>query len=174
MNTEILSKEQFNSVKELAETSVKISEMKTILLTLENTKDEYISKREKETIEKIQEIFDKSTDLIKNIRQNNEEIHTLYNVVSTYKHFLSEAYTDFKEMLTEFNEKSELWDKKVESQHKEFKEIEESIKKDKKYIEKDKKDIEKEQEKIRRDKIKIEDERQTLSRAIERLKDNKK
>jgi len=148
MNTETLSKEQFNSVKELAETSVKISEAKTILLNLENTKDEYISKREQETIEKIQGIFDKSTESIKNIRQNNEEIHTLYTVVSTYKQFLSEAYTDFKEMLTEFNEKSDLWDKKVENQYKEFSKIEESIKKDTEDIENTKKDIKKEKEQI--------------------------
>jgi chromosome segregation ATPase len=174
MNTEILSKEQFDSIKELADTSLKISEMKNTLLGLENTKDEYITKREKETTDKIQKIFEESEGLIGKIRKNNEDIHTLYTVISTYKEFLDEGLIDFEKMLTEFNERSKLWDKKVENQYDEFREIENKVKTDRKQIEDDKKDIEKAQEQIRRDKKLLEDRRQTLSRAIERLKNKQK
>lgn len=167
---ETLNKQQFDSVRELAETSLKISEIKNSLLELENTKDEYIAKREKETIGKIQKLFDNSENLITKIRKNNEEVHTLYTTVSSYKEFLDEGLADFKNMLDEFNERSKLWDKKVEKQYDEFRELENKTKIDKEQIRKGKEEIEEANEQIRKAKIKIADERQTLSRAIERLK----
>lgn len=162
-----------DTLKELTDMTVKINEAREVLTELKKTETEFIEKREKATVEKIQLILEKSENLLEGIRSNNDEIHQLYQTVSSYKEFLTEGHEKFKNMLTEFEERSELWDKKVENQYKEFGRIENQIKYDKKSITDDQNDITKAKEQIEKDKIKIADERQTLSRAIARLKENR-
>jgi chromosome segregation ATPase len=174
MDIQTLTTEQFKSVKELADMSIKISEAREELLNLQNTKTQYIEAREKETTEKIKALFDKSEDLVDKIKFNNHEIHTLFTLVSSYKDFLVEGHSKLKELIADFEERGKLWEKKVEDYSLEVGEIENKIKKDRKDIENSKKEIEKEMEHIRREKVKIADDRETIKRSIERLKANKK
>lgn len=170
MNTEILKKNEFDTIKALADMSLQISDARQTLIELQNTETAYLEEREKKTIKQIQNIFDKSEDLLKKINKNNEEVKTLYSVVSGYKSFLEEGQDKFAKLLEEFNERSTLWTKFVEEKYKEFGEIEQEAKQTKKQIEEDKEDIKNKQEEIRKDKIKIEDQREIIKRAIERLK----
>lgn len=174
MNTEILEKEKFETLKELADMTVQISEARETLTRLKETKTEYLQIRENEAKDKIQKILDDSVDLLRQINTNNDEIHQLYRTVSGYSKFLKQGHEAFKDMLAEFNERSDLWDKKVEEQYKEFGRIENQVKKDKENIENDKEELRKTKEQLEKDKIKIADERQTIKRAVERLKENRK
>lgn len=171
---ETLDKEHFNTVKEIAEMTVKISEMRETLNNLEKSELEFIEARENKAKEKINDILAKSGDLLSTIRENNEQIHILFTMVSSYKEFLDEGYERFNSLLKEFKENSELWDKKVEEQYIEFGELEKQANRDKEEIRISKNEIEKEKAKIERDKIKIADQREVIKRAVERLKLNKK
>lgn len=159
-----------DSIKALADMTIQISEARNTLIELQNTETEYIEEREEKTIEQIQAIFDKSNDLIDKIHNNNEEVKTLYSVVSGYKDFLDEGQGKFTKLLEEFNERSSLWSKFVEEKYEEFGKLEQKTKQDKKQIEADRKDIEIKKEEIRKAQIKIEDDRQIIKRAVERLK----
>ncbi len=76
-------------------------------------------------------------------------------------------------MLTDFQERSELWDARYGEQVGELNRQREKIKKDGEEIEKGRNEVKEAKEQIRKDRIIIEDQRQTLSRAIERLKEGK-
>jgi uncharacterized coiled-coil DUF342 family protein len=174
MNIETLKKEEFDTVKALANMSIKISEARETLTELQNTETTYIEERERKAVEKIQEVFEKSKDLLDQIHNNNEEVKTLYTVVSGYKDFLSEGQEKFTKLLQDFNERSELWEKFVEEKYKEFGKFEQEVMEQKRQIEQDKEDIKDKKEELRRIKIKLDDEREIIKRAVERLKNKQK
>lgn len=163
-----------DSVKALADMTIKISEARNTLTRLEATKMDYVKLREKKAQEQIQKIFDDSVGLTDKIRNNNEEIHTLYRTVSSYKAFLDEGLEAFKGLLEEFEERNKAWAATTERQVKDFGEIEQQIKRDRKAISDSKKEIEESQEEIRRAKIKIADDREMIKRSMERLTNNQK
>jgi hypothetical protein len=174
MNTEILTKEKFESIKNLADLNVAISETKESFQKLEKTETEYLAEREKKAQANIQKLLDESAELLEKTHHNYEEINTFCNVVSSYKDFLDKNYEQFQKMLAQFEERNELWDTRYEGQVKEFSRQEAIIKQDAEQIKKGKKEIEEANRQIEKDRILLEDRRRTLERSIERLKLNKK
>jgi len=174
MNTETLKAEHFNSLKELSEMAIKISEAKETLIRLENTKTQYLKIRKEQTITAVNEALAQSEELIKKIQSNNNEVHTLYKTVSSFKGFLDEMYAGFQQLLADFEQNKELFDAKVEAQTHAFSKIEADLKAEEKSIKAQKKELEASFEHLERDKIKLADERETIKRTVERLKNNQK
>jgi len=171
---ETLKKEEMDSIKKLADLNLAISEANSTLESIKDKETEYVKVREENVEKQIQEIFNRSAELLENTHKNYEGIHTFCNILTTYKAFLEENATEFSKMLTDFEEKSKEWDRRYEEQITELGRQEKIIKEDKKQIESHKKEISEAQKQIERDKIKIADERETIKRIVERLKLNKK
>lgn len=159
-----------NSLKALADTNLKISEVRTTLIKLEETETEYLEGREKKAVEKIQKVLDESKDLIEKTQNNYAEIHKLCTTVSEFAETLTKIYFQFKEMLAEFDTRNEAWDREVEKQVAEFGEIKKLIKLDKQVIENDKKAIKQSKEIIKNDQTHIESQRAQIKSAFEVLK----
>jgi len=174
MNTETLKIEEMASLKKLADLNLAISEANSKLKDIKDSEIKYLKLRE-ETVEKeIEEIFKSSAELLDKTHHNYEGIHTFCNIVSSYKDFLDENYTQFQEMLAEFEERNKEWRKRYEEQVGELGRQEKIIEKDRQEIESGKKEIEKIKIQLQKDKILLEDRRQTLQRSIERLKNKQK
>lgn len=159
-----------NSLKALADTNLKISEVRTTLIKLEETETEYLEGREKKAVEKIQKVLDESKDLVEKTQNNYAEVHQLCVTASEFSETFTKIYVQFKEMLLEFDARSELWNKEVERQISEFTEIKKLIKLDKQTIENDKKGIEQSRKTIKNDQTHIESQRAQIKSAFEVLK----
>lgn len=163
-----------DSIKKLADLNLAISEANSKLKDIKDNETEYITLRKDKVEKQIDEIFKSSSELLDKTHKNYEGVHNFCNILSNYKEFLEENYTEFSKMLADFEEKNKEWDRRYEEQITELGRQEKIIEGDKKQIASDKKEISEAQKQIERDKIKIADERETIKRIVERFKLNKK
>lgn len=167
MDTKILKKEEFDSIKKLSDLSIEISKMKEKLIKLEETETEYLETRENKAKDQITKILIDSEDLIKKTRKNYTEITTFCDTTLTYSKFLDEIYDKFTKMLEDFNKNSELWDKHIESQVIEISKQKKELEDDTKKIEDKNKDIKNKLELIEKEKALIESRQQALKTSYE-------
>lgn len=174
MNTEILKTEEIESLKKLADLNLAISEANSKLEDIKGRETEYLKLRKEKVEEQLEELFKGSAELLEKTHKNYEGIHTFCNILSNYKGFLEENYTEFSKMLDEFEERSKEWDRRYGEQVAELGRQEKIIEEDRKEIESSKKEVEETKIQLQKDKILLEDRRQTLQRSIERLSKNQK
>jgi len=127
MNTETLTKEKMDSMKSLADMSIKISEAQISFDKLKNTETEYLTKRENKAQLQINKILEDSEEVLKKAHSNYEETNVLYTTVVNYAHILDETYEKFKKMLEDFNKRNEMWDKKIELQTHKLSDLEKKL-----------------------------------------------
>lgn len=169
----IVDKEKMDSLKALAETNMKVSETKNILIKLEETETEYLVGREKKAMERIQKVHDDSADLLKETHSNYELTSSLLTSVSASADFLGTAYEQFKGLLTDFEERNEVWEKNCEKWEANAAEVRQKIKVDQVKLENAKKSQEIREKAIENSLIKLADDEGTLKRAIGRLKEGR-
>ena len=137
----ILAKQQMDAAKALADTSVKISDMKNILFKLQEEETLYLIEREQKALAKINHAVEQSNDLIEQIRSNHSEVHQFCGKINEYVQFLQEAHGKYQELLETFKARNELWEENVKRQDQEFSEIKRIIKEDQINLDNQKKDI---------------------------------
>jgi len=168
---EIITKEKMDSIKALADMSVKISDAKATLANLENTETEYLTKREKKAQVQIEKILKDSENLLNKTHKNYEEINTFCNVVSSYVDVLDKVYEKFQKMLTDFNKRNEMWDKKIETQTLKFSALEKQLKQDSETIKIREARIDETNENIKKEKELIESRQSALAISYKQEKD---
>lgn len=173
MNTQIIDKEKMESVKALADLTIKISDAKNILTTLQESETAYLVEREQTAITRIKKILEDSSDLISQAHKNYEDIQGLSNEVSGFCVFIGEIHDSFSESISEFREYQQEWDNYISEREKQVADFRKSVEIDSQLLENERKNIESGKKSLEVERIKLEDERETLRRAIQRLKKNK-
>lgn len=172
IETEI-TKEHMDSLKALADTNVKIGVARGTLQKLEEEETTYLEEREKKALGRIQAMFDGSKELLDGIRSNYAQVKELLTTASSFSDFLLKAYESLSGLIKDFNERSELWEVKIKEKEEEFALIKQDIKNDKVRIANDRQALDAKEALLRVEARKIQDERQTLDRAITRLKEGR-
>ena len=170
MQIETLKTEEYESVKKLADLSVKISEAKDTFAKLQATETDYLELREKKATEEIQKILDDSSDLLDKTYKNYDEINTFCNVVSSYADFLDEVYGKFQGMVENFNKKNELWSKTIKEQTIQLSDLEKKLTKDSEIIKEKEKMIVKQSKELEKERTHIESQQATLETSYNELK----
>jgi len=169
----ILTKENMDAVKALADTNVKISEARDSLAKIKALESSYLSDREKKALEVIEKVIKDSENLLKEAKGNYEQVISLYKTVSEFSSFLADSYKQFKEMLVEFEKKNTLWTASLNAREEELSQIKETVRLDKIRIQNDRESLNRKEEDLRSDRRKIEDDRATIERTIIRIKEGK-
>lgn len=147
---ETLNKEQFEKQKQLADIEMQISTAKSILSSLQISKDEFLKGREKEEKQKLEQLYKNSQGLIDQISENHTEIGNFYNKICSYVSFLEEFQAKTHEIITDLAENSENfqkfvdentlrlaeWQKDLETKEKQLEIKEKSIKNQQKELDK--------------------------------------
>lgn len=162
-----------DSLKALAETNIKVSEARETLSKLQEEETDYLVKRERKALGRIQKVHDESAELVKQTTENYQEVHEICNSVSQLAGFLVEAYASFTCLRETFDEKAEAWELNAKDQEHALINLKTLAQADRVKIENEKKSVERAKELIEQDRRKLADERGTLERAIARLKANK-
>ena len=173
MNTHELDKANMDSVKELADTNIKISEAKNILFKLQGDEKSYLDSREVKALEVVQKVLNDSAELLKEAKGNYLEIHELCTTANQFVQFLLEGYAQFQNIVKDFNEHSELWEQKIRKREGDLAEVRRGLEVDKTVMANDRKSLETAKKQFLNDKKKLESDQGTLQRAIKRLKENR-
>jgi len=164
---EILEKTKFDAVKEIADMTIQISGAKLALEEIKNAKNEFISEREKETVEKIQKIINDSKEILEQANKNYAEVHNLLNILTSYKECLDELNEKFAEMIGDFNKKDKEWKENTEKQYKEIEELQRQTKEDAEKVKREKDDIKKAHLQIKKDYQRIASRQAQIKSALE-------
>jgi len=170
---ETLEKTKFDTLKDIADLNVKVSEARNTLLEIEKEKESFIAKREKQTVVKITKVVKESEEMLSKATNNYEQVNTLVRVVTGYTESIREAHEDLKVLVKDYSEKNTLWEKNYENQVHSLSHLEKRINDDKKALKKEFSELAKQKELLGKQRIKLEDEKETIKRSIKRLKKGK-
>lgn len=173
MPEHILSKENMDSLKAIADANLKVSEARNVLFKLEEEETTYLVGREKKAMERIQKVIDESVLLVQEARENYREIVEIGNATSDLTRSITSLVELFKNATADFEERNLEWEKQIGLQQDEIVEVRNQLKAQRSEIDNDKKSIQKEQINIENEKIKIKDQWGEISRALTRLKERR-
>lgn len=162
-----------DTLKALAETTMKVSEAKSTLIKLEETETEYLVAREKLAMERIQKVHDDSAEILKQTQTNYVDAQALLATVSTAASFMDGAYTRFTELTELFNARNAAWEANCATWEAEVTKTKNQIKVEQVKIENGKKANEQMVLKLANDQRKLDSDRGTIERAVARLKENR-
>jgi len=173
MNIETVDKIKMEALKSLAETNIKVSAVKDTLAKLKTEEDVYLKSREKKVLAQIEALVTESREVLAEAYQNYNAVHDLSKDSAEFATFLGEAYQDFQTLQATFETSTEVWKNNVKETQGELEELKKQIKADRTQVDTDKKAIEKAYKVLATDKRRINDDRETLERAIIRLKEKR-
>jgi len=166
-------KEKMDSIKALADTNVKIGEVKGVLENLKKDEVVYLEEREKKAIEVVDKVLTDSKEILGEATKNYQGVKDLLNSASSFADFLKEAYTSFSSLVEKFSEKSAIWEEEVTRQQKEIADIKQQISDDQVRIKNDREALQRKEASLAVEKRKIDDQRATLERTINRLREGR-
>jgi len=169
MNIQEVEKLKMDTLKEIADTNMKISEAKNTLFRLQEDETVYLEDREKKAIEKISLILEESKGILEQTQTNYEEVHKICQMVSSFTEFLTEGHKKFQDLLAEFSLRSNEWDKEVLRQKQEFESMARALKVQQTQIENDKKTIAQIFKRIEEENEHIESQRASIRSALKIL-----
>jgi len=172
MEIKIIDKEKMKVMESLAKTNLEVSAMKATLADLKKDEDDYIAKREKKALSRIEVLLKDSNDTLNDAYKNYNDIHNLSKSSSEFVAFLTEAHDDVKSLVEAFDRKTEAWEENIKGQEDKLKEVRKKILVDQVQLKNDQTSIDVRNKEIALEKRKLRDERGTLERAITRLKEN--
>lgn len=170
MEQHILDKKQMDTMKMLADTNLKISEARGKIFQLEKDEESYLQSREKKALERIQKLFDDSSDLLKSAQGNYDSIQALCKQVMEFCDFLIDAQQKFQSLVDIFMERNKLWEEKMRKMSLEFEETKKLIDSDKRNIEERSQRLDDREKEVNSKIIWIRDREDTLTRSIAALK----
>ena len=165
-----ITQQQMESVKVLAETNMQISEAKNLLFAVKKEEQTYILKREREVSERIDALYLTSKQTLDDIKENYEGVKTLLILSQEATSHLKETYGELATYITESDENSKKWQEIIKVKEEDFINLKKGLDIERTLIENDKKAIKTIQASLDIDRRKIADDRGTLERAFNRLK----
>lgn len=136
---ETVTQEKMKVLQEIAQINVLISQGKAELNALEDGKQEFFSKRDKELLDRIKQLLSESSDILDKTKSNYKEVHEFYVLMQSFSEFLHESHKNFSSMVNDFNRNHELYKKDIDHQYEELSRLRKEINLDIISLEKDKK-----------------------------------
>lgn len=174
MTTEIeTTQKHMEALRALSAVTMKISEAKNSLVKLQETETEYFVSREKKALDRIQKVLDDSHSLIEQANQNYDSIEEFVKLVTAGADLLAEALEKFEALSVRRDEYYVLRNKDLDHREETIASLMKGIRIKEEGIAAGKKQVEMGNKKLREGNKKLQDDRDTLDRAIARLKDGR-
>jgi len=170
MQIETITKEKMEALQALADTNMKIGEVRNTLALLKAEEMTYLLSREEKAMKAVQVVLSESENVLKQSFANYEEIKKLANEASSFAQFLAESYQEFENLKVTFDKYTIAFENSIKLKETELIDLQNLMKLDKAQIKAEQEAINKAYENIAVEKVKIKDSRETLERAFNRLK----
>jgi len=165
-----LDHQKMESAKALADMNMQVSAAKALLTRLEGEEEAYLALREEKAQKRVQEVLEESKELIDQTGRNYDEVKQYADSLTKVAKAISSVYEELDQTLVSFYGKMEAWDKMVEKQHEELSTLKQAVKVQQVKQDNDRVSLENRAKTLETWETKLKDERGTLDRAIERLK----
>lgn len=173
MNELELEKSKMDSIKEIADNNIKISEAKNALFKLQEEETEYLMVREKKAMHRIQKTVEDSAELVEEANKNHGQIKELGNEVSQFVQNLIKISSDYHQLLKEFEDRNVEWECNIGQQQDDIAKIKRHLNIEAVQIQNDKKSLEQAKKQLIDDQKKLASDRGTINRTINRLKEGR-
>lgn len=173
MNEIEVTKQHMDALKGLADTNLKISEARNALVQLQEQETEYLVSRERKAVARIQRVLEESRTLLEETNRNYEIIEDFGRSVREGTQFLTEANESFQKLLEAKDQHYQDWETDIKNQEETIVSLRNGLKLELSTVQSEKSQVEVAKMNLVKEKRKLDDERGTLARAIQRLKNNK-
>lgn len=170
MEIQEIEKQKMDALRALSETNLAVSKAKEGLETLKKEQSAYIKEREEKVLAQIRAMLDESKEITQQTYANYCEIQDLATNSSVLAKFLVEAHSELVGLIRVFEKTTEKWEAEVTEMQDELGEARKQIKVDAIQIKNDQEAIESRKKEIKNEERKVKDQRETLERALNRLK----
>ncbi len=173
MNENTVSQKHMEALQALAKATMDISEANNTLRKIREEETEYLVSREKKALVRIQEVLDISHNLVEETNKNYESIQELAKTITEGAELLASATDSFFSLIETKDNKFKEWENAVKNQEETVVSLRNGLKVEATAIESAKSQVQKDKDELLKERRKLDDERGTLDRAIERLKNNR-
>lgn len=171
--TKEIESESMEAVASLAKTNVLIGEAKKSLSGLKALETQYLNEREQDALERVSALLERSDSIVRKSIKFYQDTSTLAKSAASAAQFLSEAHEAFYKLTGLFEEEQSLQKDSLDRKEEELKAAEQLIEEREKELIKAKVETQKLIDSVAVREKKLLDGRETLKRAIERLKNNR-
>ncbi len=170
MSIETVTHDQMQALQALSATNLKVSEARALLSELEETETVYLEAREKKAMARITALLEKSRDVIRETKENYDEVQRFHQTVSSFADFLKEGHARFQSVLTLYSESEAAWNASMEEQETELAQAKQDLSVDRIKLANEGKSIESSKKELESANRRLESDRGALERAIIRFK----
>lgn len=161
--------QKMDSLKQLAETNLKVSESRVNLSKLQEEEETFIVDREKRTVERVNKVLADSKEIIEEANNNYTAVQELTSVAKDFASYLSEAFNSFRGVRDAHKENQDVWEKHVTDTEEKLSETRKILQIDRKILEIDKETLKKTRQELKKEKQKIDEEWEEVKREKVRL-----
>lgn len=170
MEIQEIEKQKMDSLRALSETNLEVSKIKAVLETLKKEESAYIKEREEKVLAQIRTLLDESKEITRETLQNYSAINDLSKNTKILAQFVVEAHEELTKLVKVFEETTKNWENEVAGMHKEIAEARKELKVEAQLLKNEQLSIEKRKIEVANQERKVRDQRETLERAFNRLK----
>jgi uncharacterized phage infection (PIP) family protein YhgE len=165
-----VDKAHMESLQALAETNAKISEARMILQQLQEDETKYLIEREQKSVEMINDLMNRSKDILETTMGNYSEVQSLLRTASTYSEYLVDLHNKFNNTLSDFNDHATGWERQYNKQVVEMTEMSDMLDRERQAINDDKVAISEAMKKLSDERRLIESRQEQLKSALQVLR----
>lgn len=170
MEPTIIDKKAMETLQKLAQTNLEISNAKNALYLLKQDENAFIEEREKKTLERLEQLFRDSEDIINKTKGNYDEVSELLTTVTEFSKFVAESQGNLHNIFTLFEEREGVWQEKVAKHEAAIADVQRGIIVQQVFLSNEKKNIQKGWDDLAVERVKIKDAWGEIERELKRLK----
>lgn len=174
MKEERLSTEHFEAVKQLAEMGSQLSTMRSEIIALKADKEAFLSLREQEAHERVEQVLVESVETLDAIGRHHEELKIYANAIATYAEDIKKFHQEVTFSSIDLRERLERADKALNSKRDALAVTLREVEIARKNLAEDRKQLAIREDAAKDERRRLKDERETLTKAWAELEAKKK
>lgn len=160
-------------MKEIADSNVILSGLQADIRQLKADKEEFLQVREDQLMSRLSEYLQESKELVDKTEKNYIHVHNFYEELSQFATIIKEVNDKVTLQIKDFSDQCIIAENRIKAQEMELSTLRNQLNQDLNGIKKDRAFIESQKQDLLNGQRKLNSDRETLKRAVERLKQGK-
>lgn len=165
-----LEKDKMDTLKQLAEVNIEISNAKAILQNLKSNIQDFLEKRKLLEEDTIRKVYSESKGIIDEIQKEFSKIHAYYNEIRSYTVFLQELQSNIISQIDVFTENSEEFIQYIQGEFTKISELKKDLENDRIINKNEFDSIQKAKVQLSKDRKHLESQQDTLATSFKEIK----
>lgn len=165
-----LEKDKMDTLKQLAEVNIEISNAKAILQNLKVNIQDFLEKRKLLEEDNIRKVYSESKGIIDEIQKEFSKIHAYYNEIRSYTVFLQELQSNIISQIDVFTENSEEFIQYIQGEFTKISELKKDLENDRIINKNEFDSIQKAKVQLSKDRKHLESQQDTLATSFKEIK----